>query len=433
MNEVTLGVIGCILMLGLFLTGMELAVAMAIIGFAGYAIIVSPKAAMSILANDFYDSLESYGMTVVPLFVLMGQIAFNAGIAKRLYDCAHKFLGHIPGGLAMATVVGATIFKAISGSIVATSATFASVAVPEMDRFNYAKKLSTGIVATVGTLGVLIPPSVTLILLGLITQQSIGRLFLAGAVPGLLLSVFYTIVIFGWARLNPDIGPKSDKYPWSERLKSLPSVMWPIIIFVIVMGGLLKGFFTPTEAGSVGTFAVLVLCVVKGDIKFNGIKKSINEALRTSCMVLMIVASSMVLGHFVAVTDIPMSVAEWVVGLPIHRHITMSLIFLIYLVGGSVIDDLAFMILATPIFFPAIIQLGYDPIWACIMVSLTVCVGSVIPPVAMPVFVVKNITKVPMSIVYKGVYPFLTALFICVVLLFIFPSITLYLPTLLMK
>lgn len=433
MNEVTLGVIGCILMLGLFLTGMELAVAMAIIGFAGYAIIVSPTAAMSILANDFYDSLESYGMTVVPLFVLMGQIAFNAGIAKRLYDCAHKFLGHIPGGLAMATVVGATIFKAISGSIVATSATFASVAVPEMDRFNYAKKLSTGIVATVGTLGVLIPPSVTLILLGLITQQSIGRLFLAGAVPGLLLSVFYTIVIFGWARLNPDIGPKSDKYPWSERLKSLPSVMWPIIIFVIVMGGLLKGFFTPTEAGSVGTFAVLVLCVVKGDIKFNGIKKSINEALRTSCMVLMIVASSMVLGHFVAVTDIPMSVAEWVVGLPIHRHITMSLIFLIYLVGGSVIDDLAFMILATPIFFPAIIQLGYDPIWACIMVSLTVCVGSVIPPVAMPVFVVKNITKVPMSIVYKGVYPFLTALFICVVLLFIFPSITLYLPTLLMK
>jgi C4-dicarboxylate transporter, DctM subunit len=433
MNEVTLGVIGCILMLGLFLTGMELAVAMTIIGFAGYAIIVSPHAAMNILANDFYDSLESYGMTVVPLFVLMGQIAFNAGIAKRLYDCAHKFLGHIPGGLAMATVVGATIFKAISGSIVATSATFASVAVPEMDRFGYAKKLSTGIVATVGTLGVLIPPSVTLILLGLITQVSIGKLFLAGVVPGLMLSLFYAIVILGWARINPLIGPKSEKYPWNERMKSLPAVMWPIIIFIVVMGGLLKGFFTPTEAGSIGTFAVLVLCVAKRDINYSGIRKSINEALRTSCMVLMIVAASMVLGHFVAVTDIPSSVADWVVKLPVHRHIVMTLIFLIYLVGGSVIDDLAFMILATPIFFPAITQLGYDPIWACIMVSLTVCIGSVIPPVAMPVFVVKNITKVPMSVIYSGVYPFLIALIICVMLLFVFPDLVLYLPSVLMK
>jgi C4-dicarboxylate transporter, DctM subunit len=433
MNEVTLGVIGCVLMLGLFLTGMELMVAMTVVGFAGYAIIVSPHAAMNILANDFYDSLESYGMTVVPLFVLMGQIAFNAGIAKRLYDCAHKFLGHIPGGLAMATVVGATIFKAISGSIVATSATFASVAVPEMDRFGYAKKLSTGIVATVGTLGVLIPPSVTLILLGLITQQSIGRLFLAGIVPGLMLSIFYAVVIIGWAAINPKIGPKSEKYSWNARVKSLPAVMWPVIIFIIVMGGLLEGFFTPTEAGSIGTFAVLLLCVLKRDINYAGIRKSINEALRTSCMVLMIVASSMVLGHFVAVTDIPTAVAEWVVKLPFHRHVVMSLIFVIYLVGGSIIDDLAFMILATPIFFPAIMQLGYDPIWACIMVSLTVCIGSVIPPVAMPVFVVKNITKVPMSVIYSGVYPFLIALVVCVILLFIFPSLTLYLPSVLMK
>jgi C4-dicarboxylate transporter, DctM subunit len=433
MNEVTLGVIGCILMLGLFLTGMELMVAMTVVGFAGYAIIVSPHAALNILANDFYDSLESYGMTVVPLFVLMGQIAFNAGIAKRLYDCAYKFLGHIPGGLAMATVVGATIFKAISGSIVATSATFASVAVPEMDRFGYAKKLSTGIVATVGTLGVLIPPSVTLILLGLITQQSIGKLFLAGVVPGLMLSVFYAGVIFSWAAINPQIGPKSEKHPWDERLKSLPAVMWPVIIFIVVMGGLLKGFFTPTEAGSIGTFAVLLLCILKRDINYAGIRKSINEALRTSCMVLMIVASSMVLGHFVAITDIPTHVADWVVKLPFHRHVVMAVIFVIYLIGGSIIDDLAFMILATPIFFPAITQLGYDPIWACIMVSLTVCIGSVIPPVAMPVFVVKNITKVPMSVIYSGVYPFLIALVVCVVLLFIFPPLTLYLPSVLMK
>jgi C4-dicarboxylate transporter DctM subunit len=211
MDEITVGIVAVIIPLGLFLTGLELAFAMAIMGVVGYSYVVGPQQALAMLANDFYDSLESYGLTVVPLFVLMGQIAFNAGIAKRLYDSAHKFLGHIPGGLAMATVAGATVFKALCGSIVATSATFASVAVPEMDRYNYSKKLSTGIVATVGTLGVLIPPSVTLILLGLITQQSIGKLFMAGLIPGLMISFFFAVVIFGWARINPAIGPKSEK------------------------------------------------------------------------------------------------------------------------------------------------------------------------------------------------------------------------------
>jgi C4-dicarboxylate transporter, DctM subunit len=433
MNEIAIGVISVFVLMGLFLTGIELAFAMAIIGVAGYAYIVGPTQAMSLLANDFYDSLESYGLTVVPLFVLMGQIAFNAGIAKRLYDSAHKFLGHIPGGLAMATVVGATIFKAICGSIVATCATFASVAVPEMDRYNYSKKLSTGIVATVGTLGVLIPPSVTLILLGLITQQSIGKLFMAGLIPGLLISFFFAVIIFGWARINPKIGPASEKFTWKERVATIPDVIWPMIIFLVMIGGLMKGFFTPTEAGSMGTFAVLVFCILKGDINFAGIKQSIREALRTSCMVLLIVAASTVLGHFIAVTDIPNAVADWVVTLPLHRHIVVIVIFLIYLIGGSFIDDLAFMILATPIFFPAITQMGYDPIWACIMISLTVCVGSVIPPVAMCVFVVKNITKVPMSIIYSGVYPFLISLIVCVALLFVFPQLTLYLPSVMMK
>ncbi|MBA4417387.1 MAG: C4-dicarboxylate ABC transporter permease [Syntrophus sp. (in: bacteria)] len=433
MNEIAFGVLGLILLLGLFLTGMEMAVAMAVIGFVGYGVLVSPNAAMNILANDFYDSLESYSLTVVPLFVLMGQLAFNAGIARRLYDSAHRFLGHIPGGLALATVAGATIFKAICGSIVATCATFASVAVPEMDRYGYAKKLSTGIVATVGTLGVLIPPSVVLILLGIITQQSIGRLFLAGMVPGLMLASSFVVVILGWARINPTIGPASEKYSWKERMVTLPAVMWPVIIFLIIIGGLMNGFFTPTEAGSIGTFAVLLLCVLKRDINYKGVRKSLQEALRTSCMVLMLVAASAILGHFIAITNIPDNVAQWAVNLPLHRHIIMSLIFLIYLFGGSFIDDLAFMILATPIFFPAIMQLGYDPIWACIMVSMTVCIGSVIPPVAMPVFVVKNITKVPMSVIYSGVYPFLISLVFCVILMFIFPGLVTYLPSVLMK
>ncbi len=433
MNEIALGVIGLILLLGLFLTGIEMAVGMTVIGFLGYAIVISPGAAMQILANDYFDSLESYAFTVVPLFVLMGQIAFNAGIARRLYDCAHKFLGHIPGGLALATVAGATAFKAICGSIVATCATFASVAVPEMDRFNYSKKLSTGIVATVGTLGVLLPPSVILILLGLITQQSIGKLFLAGVVPGLMIATFFAGIILGWARISPEIGPASEKFLWKERVTSLPAVVWPLLIFLITIGGMMTGFFTPTEAGSVGTFAVIILCVAKRELNYTAFRKSLREALRISSMVLLLVAASLVLGHFIAVTDISNNVAKWVVDLPLNRHLIMVFIFFIYLFGGSFIDDVAFMILATPIFFPAIVQLGYDPIWACIMVSMTVCVGSVIPPVAMPVFVVKNITKVPMGVIYKGAYPFLISLFLCVVLLFLFPDLVLYLPNALMK
>ncbi len=433
MSEVTIGIIGLIVLLCLFVTGMEMAFLMTVIGFIGFGILNGFETAIGLLANDFMDSLASYGLTAIPLFVLMGQIAFNAGIASRLYDSAYKFLGHIPGGLAVATVAGATVFKSICGSVAATAATFASVAIPEMDKYGYSKKLSTGIVATVGTLGVLLPPSVILIIFGIITQQSIGKLFMAGILPGLIMAFFFMVVIFGWAKINPSIGPKSEKYSWGVRSKTIPSVIWPIIIFLLIIGGLMKGIFTPTEAGAVGAFAVMLLCIVKGELRFNGIKKSLEEALRTTCMVLMLVASSTVLGHFVALTNISQATAEWVNGLAVPRALIMVIIFLIYLLGGSFMDDLAFMILATPIFFPIVTGLGYDPVWAGIMIGLTVCVGSVIPPVAMCVFIVKNITKVPMGIIYSGVYPFLISMIVVIVLLFIFPELATYLPSVFMK
>jgi C4-dicarboxylate transporter DctM subunit len=432
MSETAFGLLALLLLLGLFLTGIELAFAMGIIGVAGFAYLVDIPAAMGLMANDYFDALASYGLTVIPLFVLMGQIAFNAGIAKRLYDCAHKFLGHIPGGMAIATVAGATAFKAICGSVAATSATFASVAVPEMDRYGYAKKLSTGIVATVGTLGVLLPPSVVLIIFGIVTQQSIGRLFLAGILPGLLIAFFFVVVIFGWCKINPKIGPKSEVYSWGERWKTVPEVIWPIVIFLIIIVGMMKGFFTPTEAGSIGAFSVLVLCIAKRNMNFRGYVKSVREALRTACMVLLLIATSNMLGHFIAVTNIPAKLGEWTLALTIPSYFVVIIIFLIYLLGGSFIDDLAFMILATPIFFPIITKLGYDPLWAGIIVALTVCIGSVIPPVAICVFIVRNITKVPMGVIYSGVYPFLTSLVLVVVLIFLFPQIVLWLPNLLM-
>jgi len=433
MSEVSVGILAIAILLLLFLTGIELAYAMAIVGFVGYIVLVSVKGAMTVIAKDFFETFASYSLTVIPLFVLMGQIAFNAGIAKRLYDGAHKFMGHIPGGLALATVAGVTVFKAICGSSAATTATFAGVAVPEMERFGYARKLSTGIVAVAGTLGILLPPSVVLIIFGMITEQSIGKLFLAGFFPGLLLAVLFASVIVGWCRINPNVGPKSDRYSWAETAKTLPEIVWPVVIFVLMVGGLMGGIFTPTEAGSVGALAVLLFTLFKKDLDFRKFMKSIRESLRTSCMVLMLIASSTILGHFVAVTTIPAITAEWVVQLPIHRSIIMVIITIIYLLGGSFIDDLAFMILATPIFFPVILKLGYDPLWAGIMICLTVMIGGVIPPVAMNVFIVKNITKVPISIIYSGVYPFLIAMALLAVLLFVFPQIALFLPNALMQ
>jgi len=429
MNEVVAGIIGLILVLALFFTGIELGFAMALVGFVGFSYIVSTKAALNLLAKDIFDVFSSYGFTVIPLFIFMGQIAFNAGIAKRLYDTAYKFVGHIPGGLAMATVGGATAFKAICGSSPATAATFASVAVPEMDRYGYSKKLSTGIVATVGTLGILMPPSVTLIVFGIITEQSIGKLFLAGLIPALIIALFFVLIIYGWCRINPALGPRGQKTPWKERIVSLPDVLWVGIIFLLVVGGLMKGFFTPTEAGSVGTFAVLLLALAKKDLSYKGFIKSVGESLRTACMVLMLIAGSTILGHFLAVTKIPMLAADWIIQLQFSPNLTMIIIALIYLVGGSFIDDLAFMILATPIFYPVIIKLGFDPIWFGVIIGITVMIGVVIPPVAINVFVVKNITKVPFGVIYKGVYPFLIGLVVCAFLLFLFPQIALYLPT----
>jgi C4-dicarboxylate transporter, DctM subunit len=432
MNEVIVGIIGLAAVLALFVTGIELSFAMIAIGFVGFGYLMTWEAALNLLAKDFFDVFTSYSLTVVPLFILMGQIAFNSGIAKRLFDASYKYVGHIPGGLAIATVAGATAFKAICGSTPATTATFASVAVPEMERYGYDRRLSSGIVASVGTLGILLPPSVTLIIFGIISDQSIGRLFLAGVFPGLIIAAFFVIVIYGWCKINPTVGPKGPVFPWSARLRVIPEVGWVVVVFLLMVGGIMRGFFTPTEAGSVGTCFVLLLTLLKRDLNIKAYFKSIVESVRTACMVLLLVTSSTVLGHFIAVTKIPMLAADWIVSLPFHPFLIVILISLIYLIGGSFIDDLAFMILATPIFFPAVVKLGYDPIWFSMVIAITVMIGVVIPPVAVCVFIVKQITKIPMGVIYKGVYPFLISLICGGILLFIFPKIATWLPRALM-
>jgi tripartite ATP-independent transporter DctM subunit len=416
--------------MALFVTGIELGFAMALVGFAGFAYLNGFSSALNLLGGDLFEAFTNYGYTVFPLFMLMGQIGLNAGIAERLYGSANKFIGHIPGGLAMATVVGAAGFKAICGSSTATAATFASVAIPEMNRYNYDKRLSTGIVATVGTLGCMIPPSVVLILYGIITEQSIGKLFLAGIIPGLLIAALFVVIIYAWAKIDPKVAPLSERSTWKERIRTLPEIVWVLLVFCLVVGGIMAGFFTPSEAAAVGVFALLVLAFVRRDMTIKTYIKSVSETLDIAGMILMIIAGSVILGHFMAVTNVPQKLADWVITLPLNRYIVLIIICLIYEAGGSFIDDLPFMILATPIFFPAVIKLGFDPIWFGILIAIVVAIGVVIPPVAVCVFVVKNITGVPIGQIYKGVAPFLLSLVLVWGLLFFVPGLALWLPSL---
>jgi C4-dicarboxylate transporter, DctM subunit len=430
MNETTICILGLALLLALFVTGIELGFAMALVGFAGFAYMNGFSAALTLLGGDLFEAFTNYGYTVFPLFMLMGQIGLNAGIAERLYGSANKFIGHIPGGLAMATVVGAAGFKAICGSSTATAATFASVAIPEMNRYNYDKRLSTGIVATVGTLGCMIPPSVVLILYGIITEQSIGKLFLAGIIPGLLIAAFFVVIIYAWAKIDPKVAPLSERSTWKARIRTLPEIIWVLLVFFVVVGGIMAGFFTPSEAAAVGTFALLILAFVRRDMTIKTYIKSVGETLNIAGMILMIIAGSVILGHFMAVTNVPQKLADWVVTLPFNRYLVLIIICIIYELGGSFIDDLPFMILATPIFFPAVLKLGFDPVWFGIVIAVVVAIGVVIPPVAVCVFVVKNITGVPIGQIYKGVTPFLISLVLVWGLLFFFPGLALWLPSL---
>jgi len=428
-----IALLAVILLFLLFTIGVPVAFSMALVGFIGFTYVVEMHSALRLVAIDTCEAFANYGLTVVPLFILMGQIGANAGIAKRLYDTSYKFVGHIPGGLAMATVLGAVAFKAVCGSTPATSATFATVAVPEMDRYGYNKSLSTGTVATVGTLGVLLPPSVALIIYGIITEQSIGRLFLAGIIPGLIVALVFFLTILIWCRMNPAIGPKGEKSPWKARLAALPGMLPILVVFILVVGTLMAGYFTPTEAGSVGTFAVLLFTLVKRDITFRQFVSSLIASVDYACMILLLIAGATILGHFLAVTKIPFFLADWLGALPLPRLLIIVMIMFVYLIGGSFIDDIAFVVLITPILLPVVNRLGFDLIWYGMMVMVTLMIGVVIPPVAINVFIVSSIAKVPQSTVYKGVYPYLVGMTVCGALLLIFPQISLWLPHLLMK
>ena len=432
MTPVLAGIIGFLIMFVVFFAGLEIGFSMAVIGFLGFSFMTSLLAGTSVMAKDIFDIFSSYSLTVIPLFILMGQIAANSGMGRRLYDSAFRFIGHVPGGLAMATVIGCTFFGAICGSSTATAATFTTVSVPEMRRYKYSDKLIGGVIASSGGIGIMIPPSVIFIIYGIFTQQSIGKLFMSGVFPGIMICFLFMIAIYLWCLKDPNLGPKGETSTWKERFRSLPGAMEIILLFIVVMGGMLRGFFTPTEGGAVGAFAILVLTAVRKTITLKDVGKSIMESLVSSCMIMIIVAGATIFGHFLTISTIPFRVAGWVGTLPLHPNVIMGLILFIYLIGGCILDALALIILTIPIFYPVVTQLGFDPIWFGVIIVLVTMMGVITPPVGMNSYVVAGISKIPLATVFKGIWPFLIALCIAAVILIAFPAIATFLPEFLM-
>lgn len=430
MTPLEIGILGCVILFLLLAASLPVAFAMAVVGFFGFAMIRTPEAAASMITLELYETFSSASLTVIPLFVLMGQVSFHAGISRRLFDAAYHWLGHFPGGLAISTVGACTGFGAICGSGPATAATMASVALPEMKRYHYSPKLSCGAVAAGGGLGMLIPPSVVFIVYAILTEQSIGALFIAGILPGLMIAVLFCLTIIILCKLNPALGPAGPKMSWASRFASLSGLTETLALFALVMGGMFAGIFTPTEAAAIGAAGSLIIAALRGQLSRKMLTRSLMETIRTSCMVMIIVCGALIFGRFLAITRIPFELATWLANLPLPGWIVMGMIILFYLAAGSFIDALALVMLTIPIFDPVVRELGYDPIWFGVIIVVVTQMGVITPPVGVNVYVVSGVERdVPLQTIFRGAMPFLLALIVAAILLMIFPSICTYLPS----
>ncbi len=430
MSPTQAGILGCLLLLALLTSSMPVAFVMILVGAAGFGLVLNnPDPAMSMVCAEFTSVFSDYNLTVIPLFVFMGQIAFHAGISRRLFNTAYCWLGPLPGGLAMATVGACTAFGAICGSGPATAATMAAVALPEMRRYKYDMELGSGAVAAGGSLGMLIPPSVVFIVYAIMTEQSVGKLFIAGIIPGLLIAVLFCATIHLNCRRRPHLGPASPPTTWGEKFRSLTGVSETLILFATVMGGMFLGFFTPTEAAAVGALGSLIIAATKRQLTRKMLLRSLHETVRTSCMVMIIVTGAVVFGRFLAVTRIPFELAGWLAGLDLPRWIIMAMIIIFYLLSGCFIDALALVLLTIPIFYPVIMTLKYDPVWFGVIIVVVTQMGVISPPVGVNAYVVSGIERdIPLQTVFKGSMPFLGALILAAGLLMLFPQLALFLP-----
>ena len=418
MSLTTIGIIGIIVLLIFLFSNIPVGFVMGMIGVLGFSYLKGFGPGLSILAKDYFEMFSSHSLTVIPLFMFMGQISFYSGISRRLYDSAYVMMGARKGGLAMATVAACAGFATISGSTNATAATMATVTIPEMKRYKYDMGLAAGTVAAAGSLGILIPPSTIFIVYGILTEQSIGKLFMAGILPGILLSFLFMMAIHLRVRKHPEMGPAGPKTTLIQKIKSLTGILEALVIFGFVMGGLFFGFFTPTEAAATGAFFTLFVSVVRRQLSWQNFLKSIADTTRLSCMVMVIVAGATVFGHFMAVTRIPFTLSHWVGNLPLPPMLIMIVIITIYIIGGCFMDGFALIMLTVPIFFPVATPLGFDPIWFGVIIVLVAEMGVITPPVGINVYVVYGVAKtIPLETIFKGVAPFLISLIICNLLL----------------
>ena len=429
MSPVTVGVIGIFVLVLLFLLRVPVALAMAMVGVSGFAYLTNPQAALSILARDIFEQFSSYPLTVISMFVLMGCFAFASGISKRLYDTGYAWVGQLRGGLTLATVLACAGFGAICGSSAATAATIGKIALPEMKRYNYDDTLATGTIAGAGTLGIMIPPSTIFLIYGLMTEQSIGKLFIAGVLPGILLAFLMMIAIAIICWRNPNLGPPGAPTTWKKKLRASTGIIETIILFLLVIGGLFLGWFSPTQAGTIGAGGALVIGLARRELSWRGFLIGCKEGLRTTCMILFIITGATVFGHFMAVSRITFELADWVGGLPLPPMTIMAIIIFIYFVGGCFMDSMALVVLTIPIFYPVAMRLGFDPIWFGVIIVLVAEMGVLTPPVGVNVYVIKGISDVPLETIFKGVIPFIIAQVICTIIICAFPRIATFLPS----
>lgn len=421
--------IGFVVMLLLMLIGMPIGFAMLTTGFVGYGLLTNFTAAKGLLSLVPFDQVAVYSMSVIPLFTLMGEFGFRSGVVSDAYTAADKWIGHHRGGLCMATTVACACFAAMTGSSIAGSSIMTQVAWPEMKKRKYKAMLGLGAIAAGGTLGIMIPPSTPMITFGILTSTSVGKLFLAGVIPGVLLTIAFCLVTVIVTRIDKDAAPGGKKASWKERFSSLKGVWLMLLLIIIVMGGIWGGFFTPTEAAAIGSFGTFLISLGRKTMSFRDFKMCLRNSMKITAMIFLLLIGASVFSSFITVTKAPTIIASWVAQSHLSSGLVIFVMCLTYLILGCLMDTLSMILLTLPIFAPIVTAMGYDMIWFGILVILMTQLGSITPPVGINVFVVGGMVKeVPMSEVFRGIIPFLIALIIVTILIVVFPHIALYLP-----
>ena len=433
MTPTLAGILGFVALFALLAARMPIGLAMLVVGAGGIALLNSTNAALNVLGSFPFSYSAVFTLSVIPLFVLMGAFAAVSGMGADMYRTAHAWVGHRKGGLAASTILACAGFAALSGSSIASAATMGKVSLPEMERYRYDPGLATGSIAAGGTLGILIPPSTVLIVYGLLTEQSVGRLFLAGVLPGILLTLLFVITVFAVAILNPNAGPPGERIPYSERFKVLLSSGALIFVVFIVIGGIYAGVFTVTEAAAVGAFLTFLHALWTRRLTIAKFFDALLDTIKTTSMVFFILIGAHIFAPFLALTRIPVNLADAIGDLAIPALAILLVILAVYIILGCFMEGFAMMVLTVPIVLPIILSLGYDPIWFGIIMVLVLEMGLISPPVGMNVFVVKGVApNVPLGQIFRGILPFWLAMGVCVALLIAFPQIALYLPNTMM-